>query len=197
MKTPLLLPLLCLIAALSKASPPPPDFAGIAWGASPDAARKAMAEHGAQYDGKQSKGDTLVFTGGKFAGQTAGRWELKFGGGAFYSGIVLLRGEEKAETLYRQMVTEISAKYGSADEKEVAHRLPPHFVLGLGWRSGGAKKPPLHADWVAESNLNGGSAVAISAWARDGKVHVQYMHHSGAPGGSLAPITKARPGDDL
>jgi len=110
---------------------------------------------------------------------------------------VLLGGDVKADDIYHQMVTALADKYGSSNQKEVAHRLPPHFVLGLGWRNGKLKKPPLHSDWATESDLNGGTVVLISTWIHGGEVHVQYMHHAEKADANLAPIQKSRPVDDL
>lgn len=155
------------------AAPAPEKFAGIEWGSTRSQARTAMVQRGAT-PGRE-KGEFMNFDGGTFNGHAVNSWELHFENGGLDRGLVRFPGGSEVEALFRKIKAELNTKYGTASDEQVGHRLPGHFVLGLGWRMSGAIAPKLHAEWSAESLL-AKRGVEIHLWVDGGQVHLAYQH---------------------
>ena len=150
----------------------PAEFAGMKWGASEDVVRAAMNAKGAGFKAKGSSADRLVFEGGSFAGETVEEWHLAFRNGKLAGGRVRLAPNGRGEDQFRKMKQMLSEKYGTAGDKQVAHRRAGNFVLGAGWLAGGADKAPLTARWSVESGLDK-REVEIRCWLED-RVKISY-----------------------
>lgn len=172
MKVHLLALLAVVFAQTVTAAMAPKEFAGIPWGASISEVKAAMSAKGASFQERESGGDRLVFNGGSFGGETAEQWHFSFRNGKFAGARVRLAPNGRGEDQFRKMKQALSEKYGTASDKQVAHRRADHFVLGAGWLASGADKAPLTAKWSAESALDK-REVEIRCWL-DGRVRISY-----------------------
>jgi hypothetical protein len=175
------------LPAVSIAADAPSDFAGVAWGATPQKARSELASRGARE--KRSTPTEIFFEGGTFAGREVTQWRLGFADAQFTRGLARLqtpKGEH--ERTFRALKQELNEKYGGGRDSQVGRRRPPHFVYGLGWRNSGAKPPPLHAEWEITSGFKP-RTVEIQLWVEEGQVHIAYaLQTPGAAAGKKGDL---------
>lgn len=112
MKLPLIL-LLAYNAALFAAERPN-GFLGIAWGASPEEAKRILQKRpGIQFP-ENADDNHIELTGGSFAGQPVTKWVIEFPERKFASAFVTLKSEGNAGTVYKEFRNQLVSKYGSA-----------------------------------------------------------------------------------
>jgi hypothetical protein len=134
----------------------PKGFLNIAWGASPEEAKRIMqAREGVKFP-EETDDYHFELTGGKFAGQPVAKWVLEFPERKFASATVFLKNEGNAPALYKEIRTQLIAKYGtSTTDKKLgkAERRQP----------GGERPAPqgTQTSWKFVPNLSDKSAVTI------------------------------------
>jgi hypothetical protein len=151
----------------------PQGFAGIPWGATASEVRDSLTGKGAKLDNKNSDAGRHVFTGGTLGGEPVEQWTLLYVDGRLSKAQVRFGGKN-AEDRYRRLKDILNGKYGTGSGAQVGHRKPPHFVLGLGWRSSGSRPPAMHSEWEVESGLDR-RTVEIQLWVNKGNVHLAYL----------------------
>ena len=110
MKLPVILLLVC--NALALASERPSGFLGIAWGASPEEAKRVFQKRpGVQFP-ENADDYHIELTGGSFAGQPVAKWVIEFPDRKFASATVTLKTEGNALTVYKDFCTQLVSKYG-------------------------------------------------------------------------------------
>ena len=112
MKLPLILLLAC--NAVLFAAERPNGFLGIAWGASPEEAKRILQKRpGIQFP-ENADDNHIELTGGSFAGQPVTKWVIEFPERKFASAFVTLKSEGNAGTVYKEFRNQLVSKYGSA-----------------------------------------------------------------------------------
>src|SRR5437879_862242 len=103
MKFPLLI--LLLLNAAAFAAERPKGFLGIAWGASPEEAKRVLqARSGVKFP-EESDDYHVEVTGGSFAGQPVTKWVLEFPDRKFGSASVTLKTEGNASAVFKEFKT--------------------------------------------------------------------------------------------
>jgi hypothetical protein len=120
MKSPILV--LFLLGAAAFAVDRPKGFLGIAWGASPEEAKRVLQGRSGVKFPEESDDYHVELTGGTFAGQTVTKWVLEFPDRKFASAAVTLKTDGNASAVYKEFRTQLVAKYGSvtSDKKPSA-----------------------------------------------------------------------------
>lgn len=103
--------------------------------------------------------DTLTFTGGTFAGHPATSWTLKFPGGKFANGSVLI--DKVKKPVYDDIKAQLTKKYGKPDSETGHHS----FECIWEFRSDGNRTVRLEYDYK-------------------GRVQVTYNHGTLSKGGT-------------
>lgn len=112
MKLSLILLLACNTALF--AAERPNGFLGIAWGASPEEAKRILQKRpGIQFP-ENADDNHIELTGGSFAGQPVAKWVIEFPERKFASAFVTLKSEGNAGTVYKEFRNQLVSKYGSA-----------------------------------------------------------------------------------
>jgi hypothetical protein len=195
MKLPLILLLAC--NALVLAAERPNGFLGIAWGASPEEAKRILQKRPGVIFPENADDFHIELTGGKFADQPVAKWVIEFPDRKFAMASVTLKTEGNAGNVYKEFRNQLVAKYGSAttDKK-----------LGVTGRTKAAQAAGPQASgnmavWKFGPTMKEKSSVLISAelvgtTARgddsQGTVTIKYVNESltgAAAGGKDAPKT--------
>lgn len=112
MKLPLILLLAC--NAVLFAAERPNGFLGIAWGASPEEAKRVLQKRpGIQFP-ENADDFHIELTGGSFAGQPVTKWVIEFPERKFASASVTLKTDGNAGTVFKEFRNQLVSKYGSA-----------------------------------------------------------------------------------
>ena len=112
MKLPLILLLAC--HALALAAERPSGFLGIAWGASPEEAKRILQKRpGIQFP-ENADDFHIELTGGSFAEQPVAKWVIEFPNRKFASASVTLKTDGNAGSVYKEFRNQLVSKYGSA-----------------------------------------------------------------------------------
>jgi len=112
MKFPAILLLAC--NALAFAADRPAGFLGIAWGASPEEAKRILQKRpGIQFP-ENADDFHIELTGGSFAGQPVAKWVIEFPERKFAMASVTLKTEGNAGSVYKEFRNQLVSKYGSA-----------------------------------------------------------------------------------
>ena len=112
MKLPLLLLLAC--NALALAVERPSGFLGIAWGASPEEAKRALQKRPGVTFPENADDYKIELTGGTFAGQPVKKWVIEFPDRKFASATVTLKTDTNGSAVYKEFRAQLVTKYGSA-----------------------------------------------------------------------------------
>lgn len=110
------LPLILLLACngLALAAERPGGFLGIAWGASPEEAKRVLQKRpGIQFP-ENADDYHIEMTGGSFAGQPVAKWVIEFPDRKFASAAVTLKTEGNASSVFKEFRNQLVSKYGSA-----------------------------------------------------------------------------------
>ncbi len=103
---------LLLLSTAAFAIDRPTGFLGIAWGASPEEAKRVMqGREGVKFP-EETDDYRFTLTGGKFAGQVVTKWVLNFPERKFASATVTIKPEGNGPTLFKDFRTQLVAKYG-------------------------------------------------------------------------------------
>ena len=110
------LPLIVLLAcnAVAFAAERPAGFMGIAWGASPEEAKRVLQKRPGVVFPENADDYKIEVTGGTFAGQPVTKWVIEFPDRKFASATVALKSEGNASTVYKEFRAQLVSKYGSA-----------------------------------------------------------------------------------
>ena len=192
------LPLIVLLAchAVSFAGERPTGFLGIAWGASPEEAKRVLQKRPGVIFPENADDYKIEVTGGTFAGQPVMKWVIEFPERKFASATVTLKSEGNASTVYKEFRSQLVTKYGSAttDKK-----------TGGAGKKGAPPQPVGNAAiWKFTPTMKEKSSVLISAELTGaamrggeesgGTVTIKYVNESltgTAGGGKDAPKTSA------
>ena len=112
MKLPLILLLAC--HAMAFAAERPTGFMGIAWGSSPEEAKRVLQKRPGVVFPENADDYKIEVTGGTFAGQPVAKWVIEFPDRKFASATVTLKTEANASTVFKEFRNQLSSKYGSA-----------------------------------------------------------------------------------
>lgn len=105
---------LLLLCSAALAGDRPTGFLGIAWGASPEEAKRVMqAREGVKFP-EATDDYRFELTGGKFAGQAVTKWVFNFPERKFASATVTIKPDANGPTLFKEFRTQLVAKYGAA-----------------------------------------------------------------------------------
>ena len=108
------LPLILLIAcnALAFAAERPTGFLGIAWGASPEEAKRILQKRPGVIFPEGADDFHIELTGGTIAGQPVAKWVIEFPDRKFAMATVTLKTEGSAAGAYNEFQNQLVAKYG-------------------------------------------------------------------------------------
>ncbi len=158
MKLPLILLLAC--NALALAAERPSGFLGIAWGASPEEAKRILQKRpGIQFP-ENADDYHIEMTGGSFAGQPVTKWVIEFPDRKFASAAVTLKTEGNANAVYDEFRNQLTSKYGSSTTAKTTGS------SSTSARKKAAAAPPTPgkmAVWKFTPNMRDKSTVSISA----------------------------------
>ncbi len=193
MKLPLALLLAC--HAVAFAAERPSGFLGIAWGASPEEAKRALQKRPGITFPENADDYKIELTGGTFAGQPVAKWVIEFPDRKFAAATVTLKTEANASAVFKEFRSQLVAKYGSAtmDKK-----------TGGPGKKGAPPQPVGNAAiWKFTPTMKEKSSVTISAELSGahvrageetgGAVIIKYVNETltGTAGGKEAPKTSA------
>ena len=156
MKLPLILLLAC--NAVLFAAERPTGFLGIAWGASPEEAKRILQKRpGIQFP-ENADDNHIELTGGSFAGQPVTKWVVEFPERKFASASVTLKTEGNAGSVYKEFRNQLVSKYGSAtvDKKK-------SVVTGKKGAQAQAQASGNMAVWKFPPTMKDKSSVLVSA----------------------------------
>jgi len=105
--------LLVACSALAIASERPNGFLGIAWGASPEEAKRVLQKRPGVVFPENADDYRIELTGGSFAGQPVTKWVIEFPDRKFASATVTLKAEVNAPAVFREFRAQLVSKYGS------------------------------------------------------------------------------------
>ena len=110
------LPLIFLFAcnALALAGARPDGFMGIAWGSSPEEAKRVLQKRPGVVFPENADDYRIEVTGGSFAGQPVAKWVIEFPDRKFASAVVTLKAEGNPSAVFKEFRSQLVAKYGSA-----------------------------------------------------------------------------------
>ena len=108
------LPLIILLAcnALALAAERPSGFLGIAWGASPEEAKRILQKRPGVTFPEGADDFHIELTGGTFAGQPVAKWVIEFPDRKFAMAAVTLKTEGSAAGAYNEFQNQLVTKYG-------------------------------------------------------------------------------------
>ncbi len=112
MKLPVILLFVC--NALALAVERPTGFLGIAWGASPEEAKRVLQKRPGITFPENADDYKIELTGGTFAGQAVAKWVIEFPDRKFAVATVTLKTDGNAGTVYKEFRNQLVSKYGSA-----------------------------------------------------------------------------------
>ncbi len=193
MKLPLILLLAC--HALAFAAERPTGFLGIAWGASPEEAKRVLQKRPGVTFPENADDYKIELTGGTFAGQPVAKWVIEFPDRKFASATVTLKAEPNASTMFKELRNQLVTKYGSAttDKK----------TGGIGKKGAQPQPAGNAAIWKFTPTMKEKTTMLISAEISGvnvrggeemgGTVTIKYVNESltGTAGGKEAPKTTA------
>jgi hypothetical protein len=133
-------------AAAQATKPPPTEFAGVAWTAKVDDARKVMDGMAATHKTKENPG-YLLYEGGTLAGQTIGYISFEFAASGLHRGAVTFRPATDREKQFRELHDLLVAKYGPPTSSKRTENLPQ-----LSWRFPGTSVRPESYTITCEMN---------------------------------------------
>ncbi len=203
MKLPVILLLAC--NALALAVERPSGFLGIAWGASPEEAKRVLQKRPGVTFPENADDYKVELTGGTFAGQPVAKWVIEFPDRKFAAVTVTLKIEGTSGAVYKELRDQLVSKYGS---------------VTMDKRSGGSKKAgqpqpaSSSAIWKFTPSLRDKNSVLISAEISGatikggeetgGTVTIKYVNETltgasaaAATGGKPAPKTATVKKEDL
>jgi len=182
----------------------PKGFIGLAWGASPEEAKRALTARPGVTFPETTDDYHMEVTGGTFAGQPVAKWVLDFPDRKFASASVTLKLEGGASSVYKDFRKELGIKYGSpTSEKKLSG-------AGKAVRRAGEARQTSYgsmATWKFSPNLKEKESLVVIAELSDGKgnptnsedaltVTIRYQNESLMPkageagGKATAPVKK-------
>lgn len=190
MKFSLLLLLAC--SAFGIAAERPSGFLGIAWGASPEEAKRVLQNRPGVVFPENADDYRIELTGGTFAGQNVAKWVIEFPERKFASAAVTLKTETNASAVYKEFRTQLATKYGSATTDKKS---------GGTIKGGGQPTPAMSmAMWRFRPTMKDKDSVVISAEINgdkrgnedSGTVVIRYVNETlaGTVGGASSTAAK-------
>ena len=196
MKLPVILLLAC--NALALAVDRPAGFLGIAWGASPEEAKRVLQKRPGVTFPENADDYKIELTGGTFAGQPVAKWVIEFPDRKFAAATVTLKTDGASGAVYKEFRSQLVSKYGSAT-------MDKHS--GGTVKKGGQPQPASSAAvWKFTPSLKDKNSVLISAEISGatmkggeetgGTVTIKYVNETltgtaAATGGKPVPKTTA------
>ena len=194
MKLPLIFLLAFHVAVF--AAERPTGFLGIAWGASPEEAKRVLQKRPGVVFPENADDYKIELTGGSFAGQPVAKWVIEFPDRKFAAAAVTLKTEANASAVFKEFRSQLVSKYGSATTDKKTGGVP---------KKGGQPQPVGNAAiWKFTPTMKEKSSVLISAEITGanvrggeetgGSVTIKYVNESltgTAGGGKEAPKTSA------
>lgn len=163
-----------LVAA---ADPPPEEFAGIKWGATMTEATKIMSQRPGTVI-ESSRGNTLRYKGGTFAGFIADGWELVFGAKGFEKAVVWALHPSDSDS-FQKMKMAIVEKYGGGRTVAVGTRPPPSYNwIEQQWENRRASKPSPDATWSLRTSFSSHNVFIRCSPSGGNRVRVTYVNQS-------------------
>jgi hypothetical protein len=111
MKFPLAILFAC--SSLALAVERPVGFLGVAWGASPEEAKRVLQKRPGVTFPENADDYKIELTGGTFAGQAVAKWVIEFPDRKFAVATVTLKTDSNASTVYKEFRNQLVSKYGS------------------------------------------------------------------------------------
>ena len=156
MKLPLILLLAC--NAVLFAGERPNGFLGIAWGASPEEAKRILQKRpGIQFP-ENADDFHIELTGGSFAGQSAAKWVIEFPERKFAMATVTLKTDGNAGSVYNEFQSQLVAKYGPTTTTSSSSKKP-----GAAGKTKTPQTPGKTAVWKFAPTMKDKSSVLVSA----------------------------------
>ena len=151
------LPLILLLAGnvLAFAVERPTGFLGIAWGASPEEAKRVLQKRQGVVFPENADDHRIELTGGSFAGQPVAKWVIEFPERKFASATVTLKTEGNASVVYREFRSQLISKYDSATSEKKLGGTPKKGAQPQG--------PGSMAIWKFPPTMKEKNSVLISA----------------------------------
>ncbi len=194
------LPLILLLAfnAVLFAAERPNGFLGIAWGASPEEAKRILQKRpGIQFP-ENADDFHIELTGGSFAGQPVTKWVIEFPERKFAMAIVTLKTEGNVVGAYNEFQTQLVAKYGPTTTTSSTSK-----KTGTAGKTKTPQTPGKMAVWKFPPTMKDKSSVLVSAELTgasprgddsQGTVTIKYVNETltgaaAAAGGKDAPKT--------
>ena len=156
MKFPLILLLAC--NAVMFAAERPNGFLGIAWGASPEEAKRILQKRpGIQFP-ENADDFHIELTGGSFAGQPVTKWVIEFPERKFAMATVTLKTEGNAVGAYNEFQSQLVAKYGPTTTTSSSSK-----KTGTAGKTKTPQAPGKMAVWKFPPTMKEKSSVVVTA----------------------------------